>query len=135
MEIKPIDGLPSVRAPIGDDGVMAASGGCWKDSTSKSITMNSSQMLYEDSDQIYRFYFDWGRKELSKCLVNSTDGGVLTCSVANVVRVSYYSREMTFDSNKIGFKNCVYHVSWRDASGVAHDVDHPDINLCHSWQW
>jgi len=94
--------------------------GCWQDSRSQSITMNLSEVLYRPaSGSTWYWLFDWGQDAGAQCRVNDPGAGTVTCSVANAVRVTFYSRAFTLASSTV-YKNLIDYVSWRDASGQAH---------------
>ncbi|HEV8648616.1 MAG TPA: hypothetical protein VG276_04250 [Actinomycetes bacterium] len=90
---------------------------CWLDSQSQSITMNTSEVQYLSTADWTRYFF-WGQNQTDKCRVNSPTGTV-ACSVANVVRVTFYSKLFTKNPG-YWYVNRVEYVSWRDASGQAH---------------
>jgi hypothetical protein len=94
---------------------------CWLDSQSQSITMNISSVWYYSvgtSGSYWVEFFYWGQNETKKCRVNDP-AGTVACSVANVVRVTYYSPIFTTNPT-VPYRNRVGYVSWRDASGQPH---------------
>jgi hypothetical protein len=94
--------------------------GCWLDSRSQSITMNESYFWHFHSSGGEIGWW-WGNNfnQSHKCFVNSPTG-TNTCSVANTVRVAFYSTIFPDDRCGNPYTNDVWHVSWRDDRGTAH---------------
>lgn len=87
-------------------------GGYWVDSRSQSITMNYGRLVGISGGILY------GKNYGSNCRVDGPAGPV-DCSVANVVRVAFYSPA----HNRRGAdENYVHSVSWRDDRGIPHTV-------------
>jgi hypothetical protein len=90
--------------------------GQWIDSRSQSITMNEAA-----SDRDGSIVAIWGQDQTQKCRINGS-GGTVGCSVPNVVRVAYYGPQL-YAPNFNTWATIVWHVTWRDDRGVAHNVD------------
>jgi hypothetical protein len=71
------------------------------------------------SSSTWRWLFDWGQDYGAQCRVNDPTAGTVTCSVGNVVRVSFFSKIFNLASSTV-YSNRINFVSWRDASGQAH---------------
>jgi hypothetical protein len=94
--------------------------GCWVDSRSRSITMNESYLAHSHPDGSYISWW-WGNNFISshRCYVDSPTGPK-ACSVANTVRVAYYSDGFLYDACGRPWYNQVWNVSWRDDLGYPH---------------
>jgi hypothetical protein len=104
-------------------GDAATSPGCWLDSTSQSITLNIAELGHHHTSGSTIDWW-WGNDMAMshRCQVDSI-GGRTACSVANTVRVAYYSAPFADDHCGALWWTSVWKVSWRDDRGQAHYYD------------
>jgi hypothetical protein len=112
-----------------------APGSCWRDSQSQSITMNQSYLGHTHLPGGYVNWW-WGNDftPSHRCYLNAPTG-TKTCSVANAIRVAFYSDGFLDDRCGNEWYNEVWKVSWRDDRGLAHYWNFGDHGLPLDQGW